>query len=408
MTDSEQVTALIDSFNDDPNAVRIKKLLFCMCYGEWPSDRDALDNHSWFELLQHLLERAPDIDRLQNMLISVVAHLNKKNAYFVLARSLFNRLKVLYPDYRGDVTSMGNRFVQVRKILDDSQDLFSLRLRVSHRSSLKKAKGIVFAAISCRFDHTTEDLNYLNQHEFDDLVRELLYACNSIEDLRFRIFGAASCLDDRENNLRVATMLCGTIASLYPALDRNATLPLAGDPSLDDFDRLTAGSASLLDFDTYDDLEEPDEPDGSGFGLTSDITLATPMMPQADFLKTGAPRSGIPQTRPARPISTEWGREDDGDLYPGVRSDIKNYADRQLHGTIATLENNLQAVADYIDRNLGPNPERASKYKHKILRELVEGLQESCATQLDRLDRILENNMAQVPIEDGDSAPPNA
>ena len=378
MTESEQVAALIDGFTIDPNAVRIKKLLYCVCYSEWPSDPAMLDGIPWFDLLQDLLERATDIDRLQNLLISVVSHLNKKNTYFVLARSLFNRLKALYPDYRGDLSSMGNRFARVRKILDDSQDLFSLRLRVSHRSSLKKAKSIVFAAISCRFEYTIKDVNYLNQQEFDDLVRELLYACNSIEDLRFRIFGAASCLDDRENNVRVATILCGTIASLYPALDRNATPRLAGSAALDDFDRLTAGGGELIDFDAYEGFDTDEF--GSSRGLTSDIATATPMVPQ----------TGVPKTRPSVTISTQW-MQDEDELYPGTRSDIKNYADRHLHGTIATLENNLEAVSDYIDRNVGVDNKRACHYKHKILRELVEGLQASCALQLERLDRILEN-----------------
>jgi hypothetical protein len=373
MTAPEKVAALIDSFYNDPNATRIKKLLFCTCHDSWPSDPQTLEQCSWFDLLQELLERATDLDRLQNALIVVVSHLNKKNAYFILARSLFNRLKILYPDYRDDITSMGDRFAQVRQLFDNSQDLFSLRLRVSHHSSLSKAKSIVFSAISCRFDYTTQDVNYLNQQDFDDLVRELLFACNSIEDLRFRVFGAASCLDDRENNLKVATLLCGTIASFYPALHpQTASDFLAGNASLDDFDRMTAGDSNLLEVEAHTG-EDVDETIAT-VGLTSN---GVPGFPLAASSFQGT----IPPT-----IVTQW--SDDNEVPPGASSDIKNYADRHLHTTIANLENNLQEVSDYIDEQVKVKTDRTHAYKYQILRELVEGLQESCAIQLTRLAQL--------------------
>ncbi|NJN60927.1 MAG: hypothetical protein HC795_04805 [Coleofasciculaceae cyanobacterium RL_1_1] len=373
MTAPEKVAALIDSFYNDPNATRIKKLLFCTCHDSWPTDPQALEKYSWFDLLQELLERATDLDRLQNALIVVVSHLNKKNAYFILARSLFNRLKILYPDYRDDITSMGDRFAQVRQLFDNSQDLFSLRLRVSHHSSLSKAKSIVFSAISCRFDYTTQDVNYLNQQDFDDLVRELLFACNSIEDLRFRVFGAASCLDDRENNLKVATLLCGTIASFYPALHQQQSSEfLAGNASLDDFDRITAANAAMLDLEAY-----------TGYDL-DDMTVSVGPLSQ-NLPDPPITSSSLGWINPSA-IVTQWPNDDT--ISPGVSSDIKNYADRQLHTTIANLENNLQAVSDYIDAHVTTPSDRTHAYKYQILRELVEGLQASCATQLTRLAQL--------------------
>lgn len=382
MTAPEKVAALIDSFYNDPNATRIKKLLFCTCHDSWPSDPQTLEQCSWFDLLQELLERATDLDRLQNALIVVVSHLNKKNAYFILARSLFNRLKILYPDYRDDITSMGDRFAQVRQLFDNSQDLFSLRLRVSHHSSLSKAKSIVFSAISCRFDYTTQDVNYLNQQDFDDLVRELLFACNSIEDLRFRVFGAASCLDDRENNLKVATLLCGTIASFYPALHpQTASDFLAGNASLDDFDRMTAGDSNLLEVEAHTG-EDVDETIAT-VGLTSNDVPGFPLA-SSSFQGTIPPA-----------IVTQW--SDDNEVPPGASSDIKNYADRHLHTMIANLENNLQEVSDYIDEQVKVKTDRTHAYKYKILRELVEGLQESCAIQLTRLAQ-LETGEASLQL----------
>jgi hypothetical protein len=381
MTAPEKVAALIDSFYSDPNAIRIKKLLFCTCHDNWPTDPQALEQYSWFDLLQELLERATDLDRLQNALIVVVSHLNKKNAYFILARSLFNRLKILYPDYRDDITSMGDRFAQVRQLFDNSQDLFSLRLRVSHHSSLSKAKSIVFSAISCRFDYTTQDVNYLNQQDFDDLVRELLFACNSIEDLRFRVFGAASCLDDRENNLKVATLLCGTIASFYPALHHQQSSEfLAGNASLDDFDRITAANAAMLDLEAYTGYDLDDMTVSVG-PLSHNLPTSSPASPPASPITTTSS-----QGKQTSAIITQWPNDDA--ISPGISSDIKNYADRQLHTTIANLEHNLQAVSDYIDAQVTTPSDRTHAYKYQILRELVEGLQASCATQLTRLAQL--------------------
>jgi len=378
MTASEKVTALIDSLCTDPNAIRLKKLLFCICHERWPSHPQDLDPISWFELLQQVLARATDIDRLQNALIVIVSHLNKKSAYFMLARSLFNRLKVLYPDYRGDITSMGDRFAQVRQLFDDSQDLFSLRLRISHHSSLSKAKGIVFSAISCRFNYTTQDLNYLNQQDFDDLVRELLYACNSIEDLRFRVFRAASCLDDRDNNLKVATLLCGTIASFYPILHQQRSAEfLAGNASLDDFDRMTAGDISVPEFESDSDLSyDPNY----HFNSLNDSTVMNEGTTETPRNKSVSPATNTPA------IMAQWSAKEN--LPPGISSDIKNYADRHLHATITNLEHNLQTVSDYIDANLKTETRDTNAYKYQILRELVEGLQDSCTTQLARLAQL--------------------
>jgi hypothetical protein len=234
----------------------------------------------------------------------------------------------------------------------------------------------VFSAISCRFDYTTQDVNYLNQQDFDDLVRELLFACNSIEDLRFRVFGAASCLDDRENNLKVATLLCGTIASFYPALhQQQSTGFLAGNASLDDFDRMTAGDFPLLEFEAHTEQDFNDTM--VTVGLTPHSVPDLPLT-----------ASSFPSTIStiSSEIVTQW--PNDNEIPPGTNSDIKNYADRHLHTTIANLENNLQAVSDYIDAQVKIKTDHTHAYKYQILRELVEGLQESCAIQLTRLAQL--------------------
>jgi len=396
MTAPEKVANLIASFEADPNATRIKKLVYCACFERWLTDTDQLDAFPWVELLNSLVERAPDLDHLQNALIIVVAHLNKKNAYFILARSLFNRLKILYPDYRSDMTSMGDRFAQVRQLLNDSQDLFSLRLRVSRHSSLSQAKNIVFSAINCRFNYTTQDLNYLNHQDFDDLVRELLYACNSIEDLRFRIFGAAHCLENRDSNLKIATLLCGTIASFYPALYEHRILQqnLSNAEKNHDHPTKTSPKSNALVNSALDPLDIGD----SGLvsfnfiDLDDDLTLANStnsgvITALDSSVNPNYPTSGLSKTT----VTVH------ADISLDVKQDVQDFVNHRQQLLVATLENNLKAISEYIDHHAGihPRSEKKHDYKYQVLKAWMKMLQGSCQAQLDRLEALEANHQAK-------------
>ncbi len=82
-----------------PEIVRIKKMLYCLCYDSWENDGDRISKISTFSLLEALLHKEIlTVQDLQNRLQVILLRLNRKAKYAPIANAIFQECQILYPD----------------------------------------------------------------------------------------------------------------------------------------------------------------------------------------------------------------------------------------------------------------------------------------------------------------------
>jgi hypothetical protein len=205
-------------------SIRMKKLIACACHKRWETDLNKLERISFYDLIEELYSLAPTLDRLSSIFIKIVDRINKKYIYFSIATQILRIIKDLYP--LSDLNSIHNKV----KILDeklkyipalfDWKFLVDLKFKVSRYTSLSRSKILIFSALNYEFQYSTKDWELLNHQEFDELVRNFFYDCGTIEELKFRLYGAANYLEDREKNIEVANIILESMNHFYTYLQQ--------------------------------------------------------------------------------------------------------------------------------------------------------------------------------------------
>ncbi|RMF65242.1 MAG: hypothetical protein D6742_13050 [Cyanobacteria bacterium J069] len=91
----QQVAAQLEQ---NPNGIRIKKLLFSACTQTWENDPQVLNQHSLVELVQRLHRLTATPQTLDAILTSIVRTLNRQTEYTRVAQTIISAFAPLYGD----------------------------------------------------------------------------------------------------------------------------------------------------------------------------------------------------------------------------------------------------------------------------------------------------------------------
>jgi hypothetical protein len=218
------IDKIVETLKSNELNVRMKKLIFCACRKRWETNSSKLERLSFYDLIEDLYNLAPTLDRLSYIFIRIVDRINKKYIYFSIATQLLRILKDLYP--LSDLNIIHNKIkISDEKLkyipaLFDWKFLVDLKFKISRYTSLSRSKILVFSALNYEFQYSTKDWDILNHQEFDELVRNFFYDCETIEELKFRLYGAANYLEDREKNIEVANIILEAMNNFYTYLQQ--------------------------------------------------------------------------------------------------------------------------------------------------------------------------------------------
>jgi hypothetical protein len=125
--DSSPLDLVLQTLAQDPNLLRIKKLLIYACDQTWETDSDHISQADLRQLIERLLAIAPTLSHLQSYLKQLVRSLNKSKEYALVANGLITHLNKLYPESQtAQCPPAYPRFAQVAQELDQASD----RLRI--------------------------------------------------------------------------------------------------------------------------------------------------------------------------------------------------------------------------------------------------------------------------------------
>ncbi|MBD2464659.1 hypothetical protein H6G89_27005 [Oscillatoria sp. FACHB-1407] len=239
----DEISALLEQ---DPQHVRIKKILFCACNGRWENDPNILASYSLEGLVERLHTLTPSLNELSAVLYSIVKTLNRQAEYTLVANTIveaFTRLyptpsvstRILFAETNGTanqapppvaspmVASPPTQQVAIASTSHESSaefpkeppNLFDLRIEVMKYTSPLRAKALLFSALYRSVDATGEGWAVVRSHDLDELLQSAVDRYPSYELLEVALKDAAKALSDSKQYLQAAGAVLRAVRSWY-------------------------------------------------------------------------------------------------------------------------------------------------------------------------------------------------
>lgn len=93
----QQVVKYLDRHQD---AVRIKKMLYCLCTGRWEKDNDYLDLINFQYLIEQIVRENSTLAQFRVLLQDLIKTVNKPKQYIAVAKIIYLAVGQLYPEFR--------------------------------------------------------------------------------------------------------------------------------------------------------------------------------------------------------------------------------------------------------------------------------------------------------------------
>ena len=277
----QQYVAIATRLDQDPNALRFKKLIFYVCKAQWVKDGSQLATIDTVALLQELHRLNPSAEKLVEVLHTVVQRLSKRAEYTAIVQVLMQKLSPLYQDFasvaiaqphsRLNVASSSNSIVQDRSVETSNTgrdvvsnstpvspvqsstiSLFDVRLGILKYTNPLRAKILAFSALHSDFSFNEQDWFNLKMYELDGLLRGLVKSCQNYTDLEYLLYSTARRLKQPEELVATAETVSKYLRTFYihgnPSL-LNGSSTDETKISLDDYEAATQGMTSLESYE---------------------------------------------------------------------------------------------------------------------------------------------------------------
>jgi hypothetical protein len=100
INDPNLLRQVVNYLDKHQEAVRIKKMLYCLCTSRWEKDTDYLDSINFQYLIEQLIREHNTLDRFRVLLQNLIKTVNKPKQYIEVAKVIYLALGQLYPEFR--------------------------------------------------------------------------------------------------------------------------------------------------------------------------------------------------------------------------------------------------------------------------------------------------------------------
>ncbi|MER3432632.1 MAG: hypothetical protein C4288_04185 [Leptolyngbya sp. ERB_1_1] len=183
--------SVISQFKEDPNALRIQKLLFYICKNRWESDSTRLNALSWRSLIEETRETYPTIEQLRSRLIHQIGMLNKSAEYIPIGQIILSVFERVYVQNAATIVTTPK--------LD--QDVNVCRIK----------KLLIYI---CR-QYWEADSSVIEQVSTSELIDELMQRYTTLEELRSGLSKSVRTLNKPIEYSLVSEVILRQVEPLY-------------------------------------------------------------------------------------------------------------------------------------------------------------------------------------------------
>jgi len=262
---------IAQGLSQQPDRLRIKKLLYAIIHTAWENDPATLALHSMEDLVIRVHQVAPTESDLSYHLERIVKRLNRQNRYTQLAFIISEAFHCLYgvpqetvfaqtgaagfdvsdggqtvmgqemPSSEEGMTSL-TRWESVEASEEqtsahregdrpaesdpsdrtyptktrDRANLFDLRLEIMRYTNPLRAKILLLSTVRSPFTSTPQDWLTLKSKSLDTLIQETFEYCKTFADLESKLTIMCHCVDNVGENIQAAGVILQAMKPYYP------------------------------------------------------------------------------------------------------------------------------------------------------------------------------------------------
>ncbi len=100
INDPNLLQQVVNYLDKHPEAVRIKKMLYCLCTSRWEKDTDYLNSINFQYLVEQIVRDNNTLDLFRVLLQNLIKTVNKPKQYIEIAKVIYLAIGQLYPEFQ--------------------------------------------------------------------------------------------------------------------------------------------------------------------------------------------------------------------------------------------------------------------------------------------------------------------
>jgi hypothetical protein len=293
MIQTPQLDLVIQNLATHPSYLRIRQLLWVMCYQQWENDVTKLTSKDLQTLLQKLYELFPTCETAQTALNQIVNGLNKKAEYQKVSHYILSQLQVGYAAGNADPVTITAMTVDNTPVSALPLALEEVAQAIAWHEKGFFMQQLLFQLCRKSWQANAEKIAMLNTKS---LLIEAYTAYPTFNQLQGVLMQAVEAAPPEMEYIWAADALSELMWKLYPASEEpNTLLTIASNPVSETFTaplkliQTVNPHATVLEDKTQATLLEP-EPQPTPINLTA----ADPFAVRFDIMgQTNALRAKI-------------------------------------------------------------------------------------------------------------------
>lgn len=218
---------IVQTFQQHPDSLRIKKLIYATCRRSWENNADVLNQQDWHKLVGDLRDRNLSLEQLRGNLFRVVASLNRKAQYTLVAQAILDRVAVLYQNPQTEATqALSESATQTRPVREVSP-YEAIAQSLEHHPAYLRIKKLIYGVCHQTWEN---DPRILEKHPLKDLIRQLHAIAPTTTHLAIALNRKAASLNRKVEYLQVAHLICQRLNPLYSAAIAPDDHTMAAEP----------------------------------------------------------------------------------------------------------------------------------------------------------------------------------
>lgn len=228
---------VVRELEQDVNLSRIKKIIFFACKESWENDPAKLASAGVGDLIEELCAKYSRLEDIETVLNSIVAKVNKKTEYALVADKIVCQLSRFYEyqDFTKLETNISNFGGYEAPAFDDhfnsqlpagdsserdAGNLFDVRQKILQQTNPLRAKILIFSTLYHEFTFSDRDWLLLKTQELDKLLRQIFNVCGSLAELESNLYGTAGKLDNTDEYEQAASVIIKAMNPCYAKLQQ--------------------------------------------------------------------------------------------------------------------------------------------------------------------------------------------